>query len=146
MRRNMNCSPSCLSWKDWAYLLRKSLRGHSSQSTTTGRYRDSHLSANSQCCRSRSDNYSSAIKRLIKALVLEDTKQYEDEDIIEKANRRNAQLSRSVLHAHSGVWREHKPRPLRIVFDASFKRKGQLSLNDVTLKGESMVNKIHDNL
>ena len=45
---------------------------------------------------------------------------------------------------HSGVWKPDKKTPLRIVFDASSHKKGELSLNDVIHKGESFINRIHD--
>nr|CDJ85511.1 reverse transcriptase [Haemonchus contortus] len=102
------------------------------------------------------DNYSSAIKRLAslhrqlennleqKKWYVKILTQYEAEDIIEKAHESIPNSVGLYYMPHSGVWRPQKPKPLRIVFDASSKRKGQLSLNDVTHKGESLIKKIHD--
>uniref|UniRef100_A0A0N4W2W1 Reverse transcriptase domain-containing protein n=1 Tax=Haemonchus placei TaxID=6290 RepID=A0A0N4W2W1_HAEPC len=100
------------------------------------------------------DNYPSAVKRSIslhrqlecnpvqKRWYWKIMEQYENDDIIERVDGEMPNLAGVYYMPHSGVWRKHKPKPLRIVFDASSKRKGQLSSSDVTLKGSP--NKIHD--
>ncbi|KAL6734085.1 hypothetical protein Aduo_004665 [Ancylostoma duodenale] len=103
-----------------------------------------------------SDNYGVAIKRLaaLQRKLLSNDKQmewyrkilddYEDHGVIERVYEPEENAVGNYYMPHSGVWREEKQKPLRIVFDASSKKKGELSLNDVIHKGESFVNKIHD--
>ncbi|VDO39662.1 unnamed protein product [Haemonchus placei] len=71
-------------------------------------------------------------------------KQYEDDDVIERVEDKAPGSVGVYYIPHSGVWKPHKQKALRVVFVASSKRKGQLSLNDNTYKGESLVNNIRD--
>lgn len=103
-----------------------------------------------------SDNYAVAIKRVIslhthlnanpkqKHLYCKTISDYISNGIVESIDGNVENSVGTYYMPHSGVWREHKPKPLRIVFDASSKKKNELSLNDVIFKGESFVNKIHD--
>ncbi|VDL79031.1 unnamed protein product [Nippostrongylus brasiliensis] len=102
-----------------------------------------------------SDNYPVAARRLMALQVQLSTNSelrswyckiindYIASDVIEVVTTDNTSLSKYYM-PHSGVWRPEKAKPLRIVFDASSKKKGELSLNDVVFKGESFVKKIHD--
>ncbi|EYC34853.1 hypothetical protein Y032_1341g3835 [Ancylostoma ceylanicum] len=102
------------------------------------------------------DNYTVAIRRLEslqKTLQLnpEQAKwycdilqKYEEEGMIETFTQPAENVVGTYFMPHSGVWRQNKKVPLRIVFDGSSKKRGKLSLNDVIHKGESFVNKIHD--
>ncbi|XGW01565.1 hypothetical protein V3C99_014021 [Haemonchus contortus] len=102
------------------------------------------------------DNYGTALRQLMslqlylqknssqKEWYCKILEQYEADDVIERVQGSTPNAVGVFYMPHSGVWRPQKPRPLRIVFDASSKRKGQLSLNDVTHKGETLMNKIHD--
>uniref|UniRef100_A0A0N4WJ86 Reverse transcriptase domain-containing protein n=1 Tax=Haemonchus placei TaxID=6290 RepID=A0A0N4WJ86_HAEPC len=101
------------------------------------------------------DNYGTALKRLMnlythlgKSNIQKEwsktLNQYEDDDVIERVEGKAPGSVGVYYMPHSGMWRPHKPKPLRVIFDAPSKRKGQLSLNDVTYKGESLVSKIHD--
>ncbi|XGW34163.1 hypothetical protein V3C99_018183 [Haemonchus contortus] len=102
------------------------------------------------------DNYSVAIKRLASlqnqlkmhsdqafwySKILND---YENQGIIERVFEKDQDAVGTYYMPHSAVGRPHKATPLRIVFDASSKKRGQFSVNDVIHKGESFVNKIHD--
>ncbi|EYC34940.1 hypothetical protein Y032_1248g3781, partial [Ancylostoma ceylanicum] len=102
------------------------------------------------------DNYSVAIKRLASlqkqlksnadqshwySKILRD---YEDQDVIERIYDNDLGAVGTYYMPHSGVWRPHKKVPLRVVFDASSKKRGQLSLNDIIHRGESFINKVHD--
>uniref|UniRef100_A0A7I5E795 Peptidase A2 domain-containing protein n=1 Tax=Haemonchus contortus TaxID=6289 RepID=A0A7I5E795_HAECO len=103
-----------------------------------------------------SDNYAVAYRRLIslwkhmqnnKEQQIWYTKTFEEyisTNVVEHADEVNTNSVGCYYMPHSGVWRPAKPKPLRIVFDASSKKCGQLSLNDVVHTGESFVNKIHD--
>ncbi|XGW34218.1 hypothetical protein V3C99_018218, partial [Haemonchus contortus] len=102
------------------------------------------------------DNYSVAIRRLesLQHTLQQSSDQrkwysqiigkYVDEGTIESFSEAEPGAVGTYYMPHSGVWRPNKKVPLRIVFDASSKRKGKLSLNDVIHKGESFINKIHD--
>lgn len=103
-----------------------------------------------------SDNYGVAVKRLAalqKQLQANTAQQqwyskilsdYESQGVIERTYDLDTNAVGKYYMPHSGVWRETKKTPLRIVFDASSKKRGEQSLNDVIYKGESFVNKIHD--
>ncbi|KAK6736395.1 hypothetical protein RB195_019213 [Necator americanus] len=69
---------------------------------------------------------------------------YIQNGVVELVHGQNKNSAGTYYMPHSGVWKPEKAKPLRIVFDASSKRVGQLSLNDVIYTGESFVNKIHD--
>lgn len=102
------------------------------------------------------DNYSIAIRRLLslhrhleknflqKEWYCKILHQYEKDAIIEKVKLDVSDSVGAYYMPFSGVWRAHKPKPLRIVFDESSKRKDQLALNDVLHKDEPLIKKIHD--
>ncbi|KAK6761401.1 hypothetical protein RB195_022458 [Necator americanus] len=69
---------------------------------------------------------------------------YIQNEVVELVHGQNKNSAGTYYMPHSGVWKPEEAKPLRIVFDASSKRVGQLSLNDVIYTGESFVNKIHD--
>ncbi|KAK6761333.1 hypothetical protein RB195_022408 [Necator americanus] len=69
---------------------------------------------------------------------------YIQNGVVELVHGQNKNSAGTYYMPHSGVWKPEKAKPLRIVFDASSKRVGQLSLNDVIYTGESFVKKIHD--
>ncbi|KAK6764978.1 hypothetical protein RB195_025059 [Necator americanus] len=71
-------------------------------------------------------------------------KGYVSEGIVETFDTADRYAAGIYYMPHTGVWKPQKKVPLRIVFDASSKRRGHLSLNDVIRKGESFVNRIHD--
>ncbi|EYC15188.1 hypothetical protein Y032_0037g3370 [Ancylostoma ceylanicum] len=103
-----------------------------------------------------SDNYSVAYRRLMslwQQLQMNDQQRtwysrvlekYVQENVIEEAKNDIPNNVGTYYMPHSGVWRPSKAVPLRIVFDASSKRKSCFSLNDVIYTGETFVNKIHD--
>lgn len=102
------------------------------------------------------DNYSIAIRRLesLQNSLLQNPQQckwyceilqnYQRAGMIETFTAAEDNAVGTYYMPHSGVWKSSKKVPLRIVFDASSKRRGKLSLNDVIHKGEAFVNKIHD--
>ncbi|EYB96025.1 hypothetical protein Y032_0154g2997 [Ancylostoma ceylanicum] len=102
------------------------------------------------------DNYAVAIRRLesLQRTLQQNSEQrewyckilnnYESDGIIETFSTAEEQAVGTYYMPHSGVWKAGKKTPLRVVFDASSKKKGNLSLNDVIHKGESFVKKIHD--
>uniref|UniRef100_A0A7I4Y3E6 Integrase catalytic domain-containing protein n=1 Tax=Haemonchus contortus TaxID=6289 RepID=A0A7I4Y3E6_HAECO len=103
-----------------------------------------------------SDNYAVAYRRLIslwkhmqnnkeqQKWYTKTFEEYISTNVVEHADEVNTNSVGCYYMPHSGVWRPAKPKPLRIVFDASSKKCGQLSLNDAAHTGESFVNKIHD--
>ncbi|KAK6742031.1 hypothetical protein RB195_009726 [Necator americanus] len=102
------------------------------------------------------NNYSVAIRRLesLQNILLCNPEQkqwycdlvnkYVSEGIVETFDTADRYAAGIYYMPHTGVWKPQKKVPLRIVFDASSKRRGHLSLNDVIRKGESFVNRIHD--
>ncbi|KAK6762557.1 hypothetical protein RB195_023326 [Necator americanus] len=102
------------------------------------------------------NNYSVAIRRLesLQNILLCNPEQkqwycdlvnkYVSEGIVENFDTADRYAAGIYYMPHRGVWKPQKMVPLGIVFDASSKRRGHLSLNDVIRKGESFVNRIHD--
>ncbi|KAK6762531.1 hypothetical protein RB195_023306 [Necator americanus] len=103
-----------------------------------------------------SDNYAMAYRRLefLQRQLVTNKEQrswyskifndYLKDSIIEEVHEPVKNAADTYYMPHSGVWKPSKTKPLRIVFDASSKQRGKLSLNDVIHTGESFVNKIHD--
>uniref|UniRef100_A0A7I5E7M6 Peptidase A2 domain-containing protein n=1 Tax=Haemonchus contortus TaxID=6289 RepID=A0A7I5E7M6_HAECO len=83
------------------------------------------------------------VHELQKQWYIKILREYENNDIIEKIPDEEKYQPNIITFylPHSGVWRKEKPTPLRIVFDASSKAKGKLSLNDVMHTGESFTTK-----
>ncbi|XGW10254.1 hypothetical protein V3C99_012050 [Haemonchus contortus] len=102
------------------------------------------------------DNYSVAVRRLesLQKTLQQNPEQrgwyckilqkYVEENTIEPFLTAEKGAVGTYYMPHSGVWKPSKQVPLRIVFDASSKRRNKPSLNDVIHKGESFINKIHD--
>ncbi|KAK6745228.1 hypothetical protein RB195_011757 [Necator americanus] len=102
------------------------------------------------------NNYSVAIRRIesLQNILLCNFEQkqwycdlvnkYVSEGIVETFDTADHDAAGIYYMPHTGVWKPQKKVPLRIVFDASSKRRGHLNLNDVIRKGESFANRIHD--